>query len=297
MPTQPSLLAACWTSAGNAVTFRGLTTSPVDIRTRIEAVAEAGYTGFGLTREDLVVARETVGLSAVATMLADNGIETVQLEWITNWWTAGETRRASDEVRHDLFDACPVLGVDNIKVGADDDGVPVSYDQLCHGFDVLATDAARVGVKIGFENTPFSHHVKTTEQAIRFITDVANPNGGLVVDIWHAQRGGTPYADIPRLLPLRYVVGVELDDGHPVTQGPDLADTFDNRLVCGTGAFDVVSFVRAIDDLGWTGPYGIEHMSVESRRQPIDVTPREARDGALACLAAARQSGPSAVGS
>jgi Xylose isomerase-like TIM barrel len=191
MPTQPSLLAACWTSAGNAVTFRGLTTSPVDIRTRIEAVAEAGYTGFGLTREDLVVARETVGLSAVATMLADNGIETVQLEWITNWWTAGETRRASDEVRHDLFDACPVLGVDNIKVGADDDGVPVSYDQLCHGFDVLATDAARVGVKIGFENTPFSHHVKTTEQAIRFITDVANPNGGLVVDIWHAQRGGT----------------------------------------------------------------------------------------------------------
>jgi hypothetical protein len=80
MPIQPSLLAACWTSAGNAVPFRGLTTSPVDTRTRIEAVAEAGYTGFGLTREDLVVAREAVGLSALATMLADNGIETVQLE-------------------------------------------------------------------------------------------------------------------------------------------------------------------------------------------------------------------------
>jgi hypothetical protein len=37
MPAEPSLLAACWTSAGNAVPSRGLTTSPVDIRARIEA--------------------------------------------------------------------------------------------------------------------------------------------------------------------------------------------------------------------------------------------------------------------
>ena len=286
MSAGPEFLAACWTSAGNVVPFRGIKTSPIDIRTRIETVARCGYRGFGLTREDLVVARDTIGLPTVAALLRDNGIDTVQLEWISDWWASGEPRRASDRARQDLLGAVEVLGVDNIKVGADDDGSPASYDQLCVGFDELATDAARVGAKIGFENTPFGR-IPTTEQAIQLITDVANPNGGIILDVWHAQRGGTPYGVIPELLPLSYVVGVELDDGYATADGPGLPDTFDNRLICGTGAFDVPAFIRAMIDLGWTGPWGIEHMSMASRQQPIDQVLSEARQGALDCLAVA----------
>lgn len=59
---------------------RGPDTSPLDVRTRIEAVARTGYTGFGLTHADLQVAKAEIGLPAVAQMLRDNGIETVQLE-------------------------------------------------------------------------------------------------------------------------------------------------------------------------------------------------------------------------
>ena len=283
---QPQLLAACWTSAGDVVPFRGVTTSPVDIRTRIETVARCGYTGLGLTREDLVVARDAVGLPTVAALLRDNGITTVQLEWITDWWTTDERRKASDAARRDLLEAASVLGVDNIKVGADDDGTWAGYDELCAGFDALASDAAEVGAKIGFENTPFGR-VPTTEEAIRFVTEVANPNGGLILDIWHAQRGGTPYSVIPDLLPLQYLVGVELDDGPAAADGDGLPDTFDNRLICGAGAFDVPAFIRAVVDLGWTGPWGIEHMSIASRQQPIAQVLTEARRGALDCLAAA----------
>lgn len=287
--TGRELLAACWTSAGNVVPFRGLLTSPVDVRDRIAAVAAAGYTGFGLTREDLVVARDSVGLPAVAASLREHGITTVQLEWITDWWTDGDLRRASDAARADLFEACPVLGVDNIKVGADDDGRPVSYAQLCDGFGALAEAGAQVGVRIGFENTPFSHHVRTTEQAITFVTDVAHPNGGLIVDIWHAYRGGSDYRVIPERLPLAYVFGVELDDGRDVVVGtgranPDLEDTFDNRLVCGEGVFDVPEFVLQLRALGWDGPWGVEHMSTEFRSLPVPEALARARDGVLACL-------------
>ena len=281
----PRFLAACWTSAGHVVPFRGITTSPIDIRTRIETTARCGYIGFGLTREDLVVARDTIGLAEVAAMLRDNGITTVQLEWLTDWWTVGEARQVSDQRRRDLLEAVPALGVDNIKVGADDDVTPVSWDQLCAGFDQLASDAAAAGAKIGFENTPFGL-VKTTEEAIKLITDVGNPNGGLILDIWHAQRGGTPYDSIPDLLPLEYLVGVELDDGRAEAVGEGLPDTFDNRLICGTGEFDVPAFVRAVLRLGWTGPWGIEHMSTESRQQPIDQVLSEARQGALDCFPA-----------
>lgn len=283
----PELLAACWTSAGHVIPFRGITTSPVDVRERIQTVAETGYTGFGLTRQDLVVARDSIGLPAVAASLREHGITTVQLEWITNWWTAGDLRRESDQARADLFDACSVLGVDNIKVGADDDGNPVSYDQLCEGFAALADHGAQVGVRIAFENTPFSHHVKTTEQAIAFVTDVAHPNGGLIVDIWHAFRGGSDYRVIPDSLPLEYVFGVELDDGVAAVVGSDLEDTFDNRLVCGTGVFDVPRFINAVRDLGYTGPWGVEHMSTEFRDLPIRDALNRARDGVLSCFAEA----------
>ena len=222
----------------------------------------------------------------MAALLRDHGIDTVQLEWISDWWTTGERRRSSDALAATCWTPCAVLGVDNIKVGADDDGTPASYDQLCAGFDALATDAAQAGAKIGFENTPFGH-VKTTEEAIRFVTDVANPNGGLILDIWHAQRGGTPYTPIPELLPLEYLIGVELDDGYATGQGHGLPDTFDNRLISGTGAFDVPAFIRAVDDLGWTGPWGIEHMSIASRQQPISQVLTDARQGALDCFDAA----------
>lgn len=264
--------------------LRGPETSPLDVRTRIEAVARTGYKGFGLTHADLLVARDTVGLAAVAQMLQDNGIELVQLERINDWWTTGERKAASDALRSDLFDACAVLGVDNIKVGADDDGEDVGYDQVCAGFDALADAGREAGVKIGYENTPFSPHlVRSTEQAIKLIIDVANPNGGLVLDIWHAYRCGTAYDDLVQLPP-RYLFGVELDDGAHEVVGTQIEDTFDNRLLCGTGVFDVPAFITAVQQIGWTGLWGIEHMSTEHRRLPLEVGLQQALDAALACF-------------
>ena len=282
--TRPEFLAACWTSAGDVMPVRGPDTSPLDVRTRIEAVARTGYKGFGLTHADLLVASNTVGLTAVAHMLQDNGIDVVQLERITDWWTTRERKTRSDAVRSDLLDACAVLGVDNIKVGADDDGDPVDYEQLCAGFDALADAGREAGVKIGYENTPFSPApIRSTEQAIQFVTDVANPNGGLVLDIWHAYRGGTDYSDLATL-PSSYLFGVELDDGAHQVVGSQIEDTFDNRLLCGTGDFDVPAFITAVRQIGWTGIWGIEHMSTTHRQLPVDVGLQQARDAALACF-------------
>jgi sugar phosphate isomerase/epimerase len=291
--TPPQLLASCWTSAGDVMPVRGPDYSPIPIRTRIEAVAAAGYVGFGLTRPDLVRARDSIGLTTLATMLGDNGIRHVQLEWLTDWWTTGAAREASDRVRTDLFEAAPILGVDHIKVGADDNGVPVAYEVLCEGFDRLADDAKSAGVRIAFENTPFSHHVKTTEDAAAFVTEVGNPNGGLLLDIWHAYRGGTPYSTLPAQVPAEIVFGVELDDGRAEVVGSDLEDTFDNRLPCGTGVFDVPGFINAVLAIGRDGPWGIEHMSRDFRRLPVFDALTRARDAALHCfdLAAQRRDG------
>ena len=287
VPAPPQFVAACWTSAGDVMPLRGPDTSPLDVRTRIEAVARAGYTGFGLTHADLLVARETVGLPTVAQLLRDHGLTTVQLERVVDWWTTDERKDRSDALRQDLFDACAVLGVDNIKVGADDDGEPVTYEQLCAGFDARAAAGREAGVRIAYENTPFSPPpIRTTEQAIDLVTDIGNANGGLMLDVWHAYRGGTPYDALLRLAPER-LFGVELDDGATEVVGTQIEDTFDHRLFCGTGDFDVVSFVAVVRRLGWNGVWGIEHMSETDRRRPVEVVLREAREAAEACIAQA----------
>ena len=284
MSPAPTFLAACWTSAGDVMPLRGPDTSPLDIRTRIEAVGRTGYTGFGLTRADLLVARETVGLETVASLLRDNGIDLVQLELIDHWWTTGESKAQSDALRSDLFEACPVLGVDNIKVAANDDDT-AGWDQLCAGFDALADAGREAGVRIGYENTPFAVPLlRSTEQAIKLVTDVGNDNGGVILDIWHAYRGGTTYADIVDLLPPEYLFGVELDDGADAVVGSQIEDTFDNRLLCGTGVFDVPTFIGVVQQLGWTGAWGIEHMSIAHRRLPVQVGLQRALDAARACF-------------
>ncbi len=281
---RPEFLAACWTSAGDCRPLSGPDTSPLDVRTRIEAVARTGYTGFGLTHADLLVARDTVGLDTVAQLLGDHGLCTVQLERISDWWTTGERKARSDTVRAELFEACAVLGVDNIKVGADEDDA-VGYDQLCAGFDALADAGREAGVKIAYENVPWSPaSIRTTERAIQLVTDVGHPNGGLILDIWHAFRCGTDY-DKLLALPPEHLFGVELDDGVPTVVGTHLEDTFDHRLPCGTGDFDVPAFIGVVQQLGWTGPWGIEHMSIAHRRLPVEVGLRVAKDAAQACFA------------
>ena len=157
------------------------------------------------------------------------------------------------------------------------------------GFDRLADDVKSAVMRIAFENTPFTHHVNTTQDAVAFVTEVGNPNGGLLLDCWHAYRGGRPYASLPVLVPPEIVFGVELDDGLAEVVGTDLEDTFDNRLPCGEGVFDVPGFINAVLAIGWVGRWGIEHMSGDFRRLPVRDALTRARDAALHCFDLAAQ--------
>ena len=91
------------------------------------------------------------------------------------------------------------------------------------------------------------------------------------------------------LVPPEIVFGVERDDGLAKVVGTDLEDTFDNRLPCGEGAFDVPGFINAVLAIGWDGPWGIEQMSGDFRRLPVRDALTRARDAALHCFDLAAQ--------
>ena len=132
---------------------------------------------------------------------------------------------------------------------------------LCEGFDRLADDAKSAGVRIAFENTPFTHHVNTTQDAVAYVTEVGNPNGGLLLDIWHAYSGGTPYATLPALVPPEIVFGVALEDGLAKVVGTDLEDTFDTDFPAENGPSTCRGSSTRYCSISWDGPWGIEQMS------------------------------------
>ncbi|WP_432565454.1 sugar phosphate isomerase/epimerase family protein [Kineococcus sp. SYSU DK003] len=288
--TNRELLATCWTWAGDARPSRGDERSPHDIRERLAAVSDAGWEGIGLHHADLFSLGDSMGYPALNEMIKEYGISRVEVEFLSNWWTHGALRDASDEVRRRLFEAAPQLGVTTIKVGAElqSFGVeqPVTLERFAQAFDALATDAGDHGVRVAMEPMPMSN-VPTLQAGVELVREVGNVHGGLVVDTWHVARGGTKMDELTALLPLEHVFVVELDDADAEVVGSLWDDTCDRRRRPGDGDLDVAGFVAALHQVGWRGHWGVEIISEEQRTTPLREAVQVTRDKTLAVIDAA----------
>jgi len=260
-------LATCWTTAGEAAPLRGDERSPTPLRERVEAAAAAGFRGLGLNHADLVAAEHEHGIGGIRSMLDDNGIVHPELELLTDWWTDGPRRRASDRVRRELLSAAEALGARHIKVGPDVADVPWDRDRWVAEFAALAAQAHEAGTKVGLEFLPWSN-IKTVHDGLRLVQDAGHPAGGLIIDVWHTEHVKTPPSDLAAV-PLRYIIGVELSDADAVVVGTLFEDTRDRRRLCGHGSFDLGGFVTALRSAGWTGPWGVEILSADMRQLPV----------------------------
>jgi sugar phosphate isomerase/epimerase len=268
------LLATCWTHAGDALPVPGRHLSPLDLRARVEAVAAAGFTGIGFTIDDLQAAQATYGLPEVKQICDDVGLVHLEVELLENWWTKGERRQASDQVRVSLLNAAAVLGALQIKIAPDVepvDGAVAPLADVAHWaaeLHQLAEQASEVGTRVALEPLPFSN-ITDFGLAAELVATADHPAAGLVVDIWHLERGPSTLADLARI-PGDRVFVVELNDA-PAPQSDDLfLDTIHHRVMCGTGTFDVVGFVETLRQIGFTGPWGVEIISDAHRRRPLN---------------------------
>jgi sugar phosphate isomerase/epimerase len=264
---EEDLLATCWTTAGDAAPLRGDERSPIPLRHRVEAAAAAGFKGFGLVYADLVVAEQDHGLAGIRSILDDNGLEHLELELLTNWWTDGPARQASDAVRRHLLSAAEALGARHIKIAPDVADDPWDHGHWVRELAALAADAAGVGTRVGLEFLPWSN-VKSIHDGLRLVQGAGHDAAGLIIDIWHTERAHTPPAELAAV-PRRHVVGVELSDADASPVGTLFEDTVNRRRLCGQGTFDLQGFIIALRATGWTGPWGVEILSEEHRQRPV----------------------------
>ncbi|MGA2841865.1 MAG: sugar phosphate isomerase/epimerase family protein [Steroidobacteraceae bacterium] len=263
MTTQVDLLASYWTMASGAVPHSDHEYSSAAFEDRVAAAARAGFTGFGIWHADLEHTLRRISLADMRRILDDHGIKHVELEFLSDWWLEdGERRAASDVAKRKLLEAAHVLGARHVKVG-DLFNSAVELPELVEGFAALCSEAREYGTKILFELMPFAR-INTLADALELVTSADAPNGGIVFDLWHLVKLGISYEDVARF-PLRFIGGVEINDGTFTAPWTLFEDTINHRRLCGEGEFDVRGFVKTMLTAGYEGPWGIEVLNSDLR--------------------------------
>jgi sugar phosphate isomerase/epimerase len=277
---EPRFIASFWTLAGNShpLSCAGVSVLPFEVRT--EAAAEAGFSGFAFLDTDLCAIRETSlwrNYSAIRQRLTACGLDFVEIELIADWFTTGERKSRSDQIRGQLLEAAAELGAHHVKVVGDFGGEhPPS--QMVDSFGELCDAAAKAGTRIAIELTPLTNLV-TPEAGIELVRASGASNAGLLLDVWHMGRAGIPYEALAGI-PKELIIGVELDDADLAVRGTLLHDTMTHRRLCGEGELQPARFIAAVRRAGYQDPYGIEIISDAHRALPLEAAARLAIESA-----------------
>lgn len=263
------LLASYFTLAGDVYPFGPTEISPYSLQERAEVASKVGWKGLGFAQADLDAISADIGLKTAKQILDDNGIKHREIEFLVDWYLDGERRQASDRARKVMLETAAAIGARKVKIapGLHDMGQP-DVKRMAEAFASVCEDAAKVGVTIALEIMPFSN-VRTIDAGVAIVAGANQPNGGLLIDNWHVQRGGMAYSEIAKI-PKQFLKAVELDDAHQEIQGGGIwEDTIYHRVLCGEGCFNTPEFIKEVQNIGYDDYYGVEILSQNYRKLPL----------------------------
>ena len=296
MANDVELLASYFTLSGDVYPFGPTELSPFPFRDRVEAAARAGYKGVGLIHPDVVATAGEIGFPEMKRILHANGMEHVELEFIVDWFLDGERRARSDKFRREILEMAAALGARDVKIapglGEDiaaprPDELVADVPRMTEAFAGVCRDAREYGTGIVMEIMPFGN-VTRIETGRAIVEGADQPNGGLLIDIWHMARGGNDYADIAKI-PARFIGAVELDDADADVRGGLWEDTIHHRRLPGEGVLNPPAFIRAVQAAGYEGPWGVEMLSATYRKLPLQEMARRSFEMTMRQLELARQ--------
>ena len=269
------LIRTYWTTAGVSPGTGEI--SRFDFKGRVEAVARAGFDGIGIHHTDLENILRSRTIKDVKTILDDNDIKHVELEFLTDWFLDGLRKAESDSRKRRLLEASEALQAKHIKVG-DFSNIPYSMPRIVEAFAALCEEAEGYGATIGFEFMA-SAMIDNLRDALVMVETAGAENGGLILDIAHVVNLGITCEEISQI-PLQYLINVELNDGTlPRSSRRDMLTVHSlfgppkprARRFCGEGEFDIKGFIKCVRKMGYKGPWAVEVFSEELAGLPLDV--------------------------
>lgn len=260
-------------------------------REQVEAARIAGFQAVSLWPNvwRYALRKEGLSLRDMRKLLDDNGIALTDIEGCRDW-----ARRSQGDAgistkhgfsRDDYLEACAELGARNVGAVYLKDA-PFDLPRLGDAFAALCEDAAAYGLGVALEFVAFSD-ISDAATAAEVIRRADQPNGGLVVDLWHHARGKAKGDDDQlRALPAGCIYSVQFCDGPVHSSLPLEEETTFHRLMPGEGGMGVYRFLRLMRDLGVAASYGPEvwrpafdHQDAASAARALMAATREVAAG------------------
>ena len=253
---------------------------------RFAAAHAAGFKAVGLFI-DAFLASEQAGVAASRQReLAERyGVVVEEIEAIRPWSGDEAEKARADAAERTAFRMADAFGSRYVQAIGPYHG---SLDDAAQTFAGLCDRAAEHGLTVGIEFLPYTN-ISDASVAGAIVAAADRPNGGVCVDSWHHFRGAADDAQI-RALTASRVAAVQLDDGLLQPENPDyFTDCIENRRVPGEGEFDLVGFIRLLDEMDVSVPVSLEVISTQLQARPAEEVTKRLREGFHRVLTEARR--------
>ncbi|MBW2497031.1 MAG: sugar phosphate isomerase/epimerase [Deltaproteobacteria bacterium] len=248
--------------------------TPEQVKTIIDATADAGYRGVSLWAfHHLAAVGAGVSPEQVRAWHRDRGLSVPVVESLLGW-ESGDAD-AIDAQCMPTFEIASFYGAEmvaGVVMSAD----PIPLDAASAGLAHLGKRGAERGLKVCIEWLPWSA-LPDIATAWKLVEDVGADNLGLVFDTWHwLRQPGGPDFETLRRIPGERIHLVQLDDAMAAGQGDDvMMESMTQRLLPGEGDVDFPAVLAALDEIGADPIWAPEVFNVELMEQgPVEMARR-----------------------
>jgi len=266
------------------------------LREKVDAAAQAGYSGISLWLDDIERAREEGSSDAdIRALIADHGLQIAELDPLLSWLGSGTLGtgaaddseamlgRSEDEF-HALADA---IGGTVLNCAHPFEG-RVDVDRAAEAFAGVCDRAAEHGLAAAIEFLPWTG-IPDAASAARIAQAAGRENGGIMLDTWHHLRSGSDDEALRRI-PGDLIKGVQINSAPRKPNGNPMIESMHERMLPDAGDIDVAQIVRILDAAGSRAPIGVEVFSDELNRLPPREAAQRCADAARNVLSKARPS-------
>ncbi|GAA5174987.1 MULTISPECIES: bifunctional sugar phosphate isomerase/epimerase/4-hydroxyphenylpyruvate dioxygenase family protein [Halomonadaceae] len=245
-----------------------------DLRSKLEAVARAGYDGVEIFENDLLSFDGSP--SDVRALCESLGLRIVAFQPFRDFEAMPEPQRRRNLERAERkFDLMEELGTDFLLVCSNVS--PQCIDDLQRVIDdlrELAELAGKRGLRVGFEALAWGRHISDYRVAWEAVRRADHPALGVVLDSFHILSRGFEL-DTLASIPADKIAFVQIADA-PLLDMDVLQWSRHFRCFPGQGRLPLEAFMQALARTGYDGPLSLEIFNDAFRAAPSDAT---ARDG------------------
>ncbi|MFQ3789508.1 bifunctional sugar phosphate isomerase/epimerase/4-hydroxyphenylpyruvate dioxygenase family protein [Halomonas sp. A29] len=241
-----------------------------DLRTKLEAIARAGFEGVEIFENDLLSFDGSP--EEVRQLCQRLGLTIVAFQPFRDFEAMPEPQRSRNFQRAERkFDLMEQLGTDFLLVCSNVSPQTIDdMERAVTDLRELAERAARRSIRIGFEALAWGRHIADYRDAWEVVRRADHPNLGVVLDSFHILSRGHDLSTIGKI-PKEKIFFVQLADA-PLLDMDVLQWSRHFRCFPGQGRLPLHDFMTELGKSGYDGPLSLEIFSDAFRAAPTEVT-------------------------